>query len=107
MKGLPWGIWYNECQNGLHNDCLINKDGASIEKRILELIEDKEVKFGKGVYQYIVTGLEKYLNLRTFDDDVKQKVYETQKGKCPYCEKKIDGYSGKEKYDITACLTLH
>ena len=101
MKGLPWGIWYNECQKGQHKGCLIEKDGATIEAKLLELMNDNEVSFGKGAYVYIVDGLEKHLNLRQFDDDIKMRVYEAQGHKCPYCEKKIDGYAGKGEYDIT------
>ena len=107
MKGLPWGIWYNECNRGLHKDCLIQKDGAAIEEKLLDLIADSEVSFGKGAYMYIVDGLEKHLNLRQFEDDVKMRVYEAQKHKCPYCEKKIDGYSGKDEYDITEMEADH
>lgn len=98
MKGLPWGIWYNEYMNGLHKGCIIEKDGATIEAELQKLIADDEVSFGKGAYMYIVDGLEKHLNLRQFDDATKMRVYEAQKHKCPYCEKKVDGYSGKNEY---------
>ena len=50
-----------------------------------ELIEDDEVQSVKGIYTYILTGEEKYLNLRQFDDKTKRKVYEKQKGICVKC----------------------
>lgn len=100
MKGLPWGIWCNECQKGEHEGCLIQEDAATIEKEIKRLIADEEVTSTKGIYSYIVTGLEKHLSLRQFDDSVKNRVYERQHHKCPYCEKAIDGYSGKAEYGI-------
>lgn len=107
MKGLPWGIWYNECRLGMHKGCLIEEDGAAIEAKLQALIADDEVKFGKGAYEYIVDGLEKHLNLRLFDDDVKLRVYEKQLHKCPDCIKKVNGYSGKDEYDISEMEADH
>lgn len=104
MKGLPWGIWYNEVQSGKYADFIIQKDGATIELELQKLIADKDVSFGKGAYMYIIDGLEKHLNIRQFDDDVKWRVYEAQEHKCPYCTKGIDGRSvnprtGTNEYD--------
>jgi len=88
MKGLPWGKFYNE-----HKDKQLNPD--DLEKRIVELIEDEEVDSKRGIYEYLLTGNEKTLNLRTFDEKTKQKVYATQKGICPTCNKKF-GYGEME-----------
>ena len=43
-----------------------------------------------GIYEYILTRNEKYLNLRAFDDKIKRKVYEKQKGICTWCKKKFE-----------------
>ena len=107
MKGLPWGIWYNECMAGLHKGQLIEEDGVTIEAKLQDLIADDEVKFGKGAYEYIVDGLEKHLNLRLFDDDVKIRVYEAQHHKCPHCTAKVNGYAGKDEYDISEMEADH
>lgn len=82
MKGLPWGKFYNE-----HKDEKFNAN--DFEDRIIELIEDDEVDSKKGIYEYLLTGNTKTLSLRTFDDKIKNKVFEKQKGICPKCKKKF------------------
>lgn len=51
---------------------------------------DDEVQSVKGIYEYLLTGNEKTLSLRTFDDRMKRKVYEQQSGVCPDCRKPFD-----------------
>jgi hypothetical protein len=80
MKGLPWGKFYNK-----HKDDKFN--AAELEKRIAKLIDDDEVDSKKGIYEYLLTGNEKTLNLRSFDEKTKQKIYANQKGICPVCKK--------------------
>lgn len=80
MKGLGWGAFYNK-----HKGDTLN--AAKLEKRIVELIEDDEVDNKRGIYQYLLTGDEKTLNLRPFDEKTKVRQYEKQKGICPVCEK--------------------
>ena len=86
MKGIEWGLLFNK----YHKKSF---DSKKLEKRILELIEDDEVTSPKGIYEYLFDGEEKHLNLRTFDDKTKRKVYEKQKGFCAICKKhfEIDG----------------
>lgn len=86
MKGLPWGVFYNK-----HKGDKLN--AATLEKRISELIEDDEVENKKGIYEYLLTGNEKTLSLRAFDEKTKQKIYAKQKGICPACKKhfELDG----------------
>lgn len=83
MKGLQWGILYNEYSNGQYNS-------SKFESRIKELMMDDEVSKKKGVYEYLLSGKEKYLNLRTFTDSMKREVYEKQEGVCPICKGKFD-----------------
>lgn len=80
MKGLPWGRFYNA-----HKDDSLN--AAEFEKRIIALIEDDEVENKKGIYAYLLTGNDKTLNLRAFDEKTKQAAYARQKGICPVCSK--------------------
>lgn len=80
MKGLPWGKFYNEHKNDKLN-------AAELERRIVELIDDDEVDSKKGIYEFLLTGNDKTLSLRAFDEKTKQKVYAKQKGICPVCKK--------------------
>ncbi len=77
MKGLDWGRFYNE-----YKDTSVDYD--STEKRIQELIENQEITKQRGIYEYILTGDERHLNLRTFDNGMKQRVYERQGRKCAH-----------------------
>jgi len=83
MKGLDWGGFYNN-----HKGDKLN--AAKLEARILELIEDDEVDSKKGIYEYLLTGNEKTLSLRSFDEKTKVKTYEKQKGICPTCKKHFE-----------------
>jgi len=80
MKGLAWGEFYNQHKNDKLN-------AAELEKRIVELIDDDEVESKKGIYEYLLTGNEKTLSLRAFDEKTKQKIYAKQDGICPICKK--------------------
>lgn len=80
MMGLPWGEFYNTYKNDGFEDI-----GEENERRIKELLEDEEVGSNRGVYQYILTNDEKYLNLRNFDNRDRRIMYERQRGVCPIC----------------------
>ena len=89
MKGLPWGEYFNDFKE-------LSLDPKKIDKQISELILDKDVTNQKGIYAYLLSGKEKYLNIRKFDDDQKRRAYEKQKGICTKCNdhfefKKMDG----------------
>lgn len=79
MKGIEWGPLYNEFKDIIY-------DAKKLEKQIQELIEDEDVGSHKGIYTYILTDKEKHLNLRPFDDKIKRRVYERQKGICAKCK---------------------
>lgn len=85
IKGVEWGILYNKYKN-------IKYNSRKIEEEISSLINDDEIQNIRGIYTYILTREEKYLNLRQFDENIKRKVYEKQKGICVWCKKhfKID-----------------
>lgn len=83
MKGLDWGVFYNE-----HKGDKLN--ATKFEQRIVELIDDDEVESKRGIYEYLLTGDERTLSLRAFDDKTKQKKYQEQKGVCPVCKKKFE-----------------
>jgi len=93
MKGVPWGELYSEFQN-------TNINPSKIEEEIAQLILDDDVTNKKGIYSYVLTRDEKYLNIRAFSDAMKQKVYELQKGKCVECKEEFP-LSGMEADHIT------
>ena len=84
MKGLDWGKFYRE--HGQRKDL----NSAKLDKEIERLILDEEVDSKKGIYEYLLTGNEKTLSLRTFSDAIKSATYEKQKGICPACKKKFE-----------------
>ena len=88
MKGIPWGWLYNDYKDEEFNS-------EELDEKITELMLDDEVTNKKGIYLYILTGKEKYLNLRAFSESQKREAYERQKGICAICEKEFD-YSEME-----------
>lgn len=88
MKGLEWGFFYNKYKDK-------KLDAYELENQIAKLMQDSEVQKKSGIYEYILSGDEKHLNLRAFDDNIKREVYEKQKGicankKCPNAGKKFE-----------------
>lgn len=83
MKGVPWGTLYNEFKGK-------KIDVKKLEKEITELMQDDDVTKKSGVYQYVLTRNEKFLNIRTFTDNQKREAYERQKGVCSKCKKHFE-----------------
>lgn len=100
MKGLNWGKFYNE-----YHDQSFDPD--KIEQKVAELMADEEVQRQSGIYEYILTGDEKVLNLRAFDSRDRRIAYERQDGHCPYCDNEVDGESRGKRYDITEMEADH
>lgn len=86
MKGLQWGRFYNR-----HKDDKLN--AAVFEARIVALIADDEVDNQRGIFEYLLTGNEKTLNLRSFDEKTKQAAYAKQGGICPVCKPEKPPYA--------------
>jgi 5-methylcytosine-specific restriction endonuclease McrA len=80
MKGLDWGGLYDKFYGDMF-------DTAKMENEIQELMMDDDVNNKKGIYPYVLTRNEKYLNIRAFTDGQKRIVYEKQKGMCLGCGK--------------------
>lgn len=91
MKGLAWGTFYNA-----HKDD--DLDPATLEQKTAQLMADDEVTKKKGVYEYLLTGKEKYLAIRAFTDSQKRIIYERQNGICTAC---------KEHFEIGLMETDH
>lgn len=91
MKGLEWGIFYNNYKNNKYNS-------VELENKIEMLMEDEEVSNKKGIYKFLLSGEEKHLNLRTFSDKMKREYFEKHKilnknndyiCKCIKCKKEL------------------
>lgn len=89
MKGIAWGSLYNE----FHKQSF---DSKKLEKQISDLMQDEDVTNKRGIYEYVLTGKERYLNIRSFTDNQKREAYERQKGICPVCTEhyEIGGMEG-------------
>ena len=88
MRGLEWGSLYEKYHK-------LSYDPAKVSQSVRELYGDLRVKSNSGIFEYILGGEidTKLLEIRIFDDFVKQQVYQQQteaaqkKGisNCPYC----------------------
>lgn len=85
MKGLPWGDYYNE-----YRDVGNALSAEETEAKISKLMMDEDVTKKSGIYAYILTGKEKFLNIREFSPAMKREAYERQKGICPACGDHFD-----------------
>lgn len=86
MKGLDWGIYYNKYGSGKY-------DPKTLEARIVELIEDYRngyISNQRGIYEYLLDGQERHLNIRAFSPEMAQAAYERQKGICSKCGKHFE-----------------
>ena len=83
MKQVDWGPLYEEHKN----DVL---DPAALEAEVARLVADDDVQSQPGIYRYVLTGDEKYLNIRSFTKNQRQRAYERQGGKCAACGNHFD-----------------
>ncbi|MCM1194723.1 MAG: DUF262 domain-containing protein [Corallococcus sp.] len=83
MKGVEWGYLYNKYGNIVY-------DPNELERRVAELMQDDDVQRRFGIYEYLLGGKEKCLNIRAFTDNDKRAVYEQQGGRCFDCNKEFD-----------------
>ncbi len=79
MATVNWGELYNQFNN-------IDLNPEGLEAEIKELMQDEDVTKKSGIYPYVLTKQEKYLNIRAFTDKMKREAYERQGGVCPFCK---------------------
>lgn len=79
MKGLAWGLFYNA------HHTRRDLDPAVLEERVQALMTDEDVTKKSGVYEYLLTGDERKLSIRSFDKRDARAAYERQGGICPLC----------------------
>jgi hypothetical protein len=75
MKGLPWGILYNEHHNQVFSP-------TDLEQEIVRMLKDSDVQKKQGIWPYLLTGDERFLSIRAFDDNTKVTIYERQGHHC-------------------------
>lgn len=78
MKGVQWGYLYNKFKD-------IKLDPKKVESDIILLMQDEDVTNKKGIYEYLINGNERHLNIRAFTENQKREAYERQKGICVKC----------------------
>ena len=83
MNSVQWGELYNKFKDK-------KLDDSKIEVEIKELMMDEDVTKKSGIYPYVLTRNEKFLNIRAFTDKQKREAYERQKGKCLKCKKHFE-----------------
>ena len=83
MKGLDWAKFYDE----YHEKSLDIKD---MEQRIVDCLSDDEIQKPQGIIPYVLTGEERYLDLRAFPEKIKLAVWEQQGHKCTLCGEEFD-----------------
>lgn len=83
MKGVDWGALYNA-----YKDSVL--DPKVLEERTKALLLDDDVTNQKGIFPYLLTGKEKWLNIRAFTDKQKMEAYERQAGVCAVCGKHFE-----------------
>lgn len=94
MKGLEWGLLYNEFKDA-------DLDPTALEIRVADLMEDPEIRNKKGIYTFVLNGDERNLTLRQFDDRQKREIFERDDGKCKKCGKELTDYKDGEADHIT------
>lgn len=83
MRSIDWGGLYDKFKG-------IMLDTTKLEQEIQTLMMDDDVTNKRGIYPYVLTRNEKYLNIRAFTDSQKRAAYERQKGICPRCRKHFE-----------------
>lgn len=83
MSNVEWGKLYNEFKDK-------KLDPNELEQKISKLMQDEDVTKKSGIYDYVLTGDERSLNIRAFTQNMKREAYERQKGICIKCEEHFE-----------------
>ena len=84
MKGLPWGLFYNEYGSRS------NLDPKKLEAEVQRLMGDEDVTKKSGIYEYLLTGDERKLSIRSFDRRDALAAYEQQGHRCAICGEEFE-----------------
>lgn len=77
MKGLPWGVYFNQYAHALDN-----AQKRETVARVHELLQDEEITKKAGVWAYLLSNDTRHLNLRTFSTKQKQQMFYQQNRTC-------------------------
>lgn len=80
MKGVEWGPLYDRFGQDKF-------DTAKLEAEVAGLMLDEDVTRKPGIFEFVLSGNERALSIRTFSDNMRREAYERQKGICPVCNK--------------------
>ena len=83
IKGVAFGPLYNQFKDK-------PQDSKKLEKEIAKLMQDDDVTKKSGIYEYVLTRNEKFLNIRAFTPNQKREAYERQKGICVKCKEHFE-----------------
>lgn len=83
MKGIDWGILYNLYSKNNYN-------ASDFSKKVKDLMIDEDVKKKAGIYEYLLSGDEKHLNIRAFSPAIKRETFEKQEGVCVKCNETFE-----------------
>lgn len=85
MKGLDWGRLHAE--HGSRTDL----DPGHLEEEISRHLASGEIiNNHSGIYEYVLTGNEQYLDLRAFDEGMKRQRYEEDGDMCKICGNRFE-----------------
>ena len=94
MKGVAWGPLYNRFGKD-------NLDTAELEARVSKLMQDEDVTRKSGIFEFVLSGNERALSIRSFTDKMKREAWERQGGLCSACDKP------RQKFDISEMEADH
>jgi hypothetical protein len=83
MKSVAWGKLYNSYKD-------VPQDQAALEQKIKTLMMDEDVTKKSGIYEFLLSGNERALNIRAFSSNQKREAYERQDGRCIVCKEKFE-----------------
>ncbi len=99
MKGIEWGFIYNRFDEKTRNSFDAEKIEADLKKYLGYEYED-QITNKKGIFEYVLDGDERHLNIRAFKESEKRAAYENQNGICVKCKKHFE-YDEMEGDHIT------
>lgn len=83
MANVNWGELYNEFKDK-------KLDTKKLEVEVAKMMQDEDVTKKSGIYSYLLTGNERDLSIRAFNDKMKREAYERQKGICIHCKEHFE-----------------
>ena len=83
MKTVPWGELYSHSAS-------LELDPVKLETQVADLMANEDVTNKRGIYEYVIDGREKVLNIRSFSPNQRREAYERQKGICAVCRKHFE-----------------